>query len=57
MDYTIENGRFYKVLENGVIVTFGELDKDTVLATRCEVVFISQQEFEELEAEHNKEKP
>ena len=53
MDYTYENGRYYKVLDAfGNIITIGELTEGLVLSTLKEVVFISKEEFDELELHH-----
>lgn len=49
MDYTIENGIYYKVEnENGELITFGELKEGEVLSTIETVIFLSKEEFEDL---------
>ncbi|WP_197053595.1 hypothetical protein [Sphingobacterium sp. T2] len=49
MDYTIENGKYYKVLgADGKLITFGELSEGEVLSTNDNVEFISKEEFEQL---------
>lgn len=46
MKYTKENGRFYKVIESGKPIMFGELKyDDDELNTINEVVFISKEDY------------
>lgn len=52
MDYTIENGKYYKVLgADGKLITFGELSEGEVLSTNSNVVFIDEQDYLQLRAE------
>lgn len=49
MDYTLENGKYYKVLDaDGELIAFGELVEGEVLSSKHNVEFISKEEFEEL---------
>lgn len=47
MDYTKENGEFYKVIENGNIISVGRLEGINQLSTIHEVVFITKEEYTE----------
>lgn len=51
MDYTIQDGKFYKIIENNEIVSFGELTEGMILSTNSEVVFIEQDEYFTLKSE------
>lgn len=54
MNYTRTDGRYYKVISNGEIITFGELETGQILSTIKEMVFISESEYDELvEAQDN----
>jgi len=50
MDYTTENGRFYKVLDavTTELIIFGELVEGEILSTNQDVVFIDGVEFVKL---------
>lgn len=47
MDYTIENGIYYKVVdaETKEVITIGELSKNNILSTIHEVEFLTEEEF------------
>ncbi|MEN5130481.1 hypothetical protein [Elizabethkingia anophelis] len=48
MKYTKENGRFYKVIESGKPIMFGELRFDTdELNTIHEVTFLTKEQYTE----------
>lgn len=53
MDYTIENGRYYKVVDAKTkeIITIGELSNNAVLSTIHEVEFLTEEEFNALTEE------
>lgn len=53
MDYTIENGRYYKVVDANTkeIITFGELSNSAILSTIHEVQFLTKEEFNALNEE------
>lgn len=57
MDYTKENGEFYKVIENGKLISVGRLEGINQLSTIQEVVFISKEEYTELTGIEVKEEP
>jgi hypothetical protein len=48
MNYTESNGKYYKVISDNQIITFGELESGQILSTIKEVVFISESEYNEL---------
>lgn len=50
MNYTKTDGKYYKVISDSEIITFGELETGQVLSTIKEVVFISESEYNELSA-------
>lgn len=50
MNYTRTDGKYYKVISDNGIITFGELETGQVLSTIKEVVFISESEYNELSA-------
>ena len=49
MDYSINNGQYYKVIDKdtGELIAYGELTDSAFLSTIQTVVFISQEEYEE----------
>ena len=51
MNYTIENGKYYKILQDNKILSFGKLEKGTVLSTIINPFFITKKEYEDIEAE------
>lgn len=53
MDYTIENGRYYKVVDAKTkeVITTGELSKNSTLSTIQEVEFLTEEEFNALNEE------
>jgi len=55
MDYTIENGVFYKVLdsETGELITFGKIESGNVLSTIHPVEWITENEYLTLEENNN----
>lgn len=57
MDYTKENGEFYKVIENGKLISVGRLEGINQLSTIQEVVFITKEEYTELTGIEVKEEP
>ena len=48
MNYTRTDGKYYKVISDNEIITFGELETGQILSTIKEVVFISESEYNEL---------
>ena len=50
MNYTRTDGKYYKVIFDNEIITFGELETGQILSTIKEVVFISESEYNELSA-------
>lgn len=48
MDYTINDGQFYKVTDKdtGAIITYGELSGTNQLSTIHNVEFISKEQYE-----------
>ena len=48
MNYTRTDGKYYKVISDNWIITFGELETGQILSTIKEVVFISESEYNEL---------
>lgn len=57
MDYTIKNGRFYKVIENNKMTSVGIMSESSLLSTIHEVVFITKEEYTELTGIEVKEEP
>ena len=54
MNYTRTDGKYYKVISDNEIITFGEFETGQILSTIREVVFISKSEYGELlEAQEN----
>ena len=49
MDYSINNGQYYKVIDKdtGELIVYGKLTDSVFLSTTKTVVFISQEEYEE----------
>lgn len=47
MDYTIENGKYYKVVDAKTkeVITTGELGKNSILSTIHEVEFLTEDEY------------
>ena len=50
MEYTILDGEFFKVLnkDTGTLIMFGRLEVDQVLSTIHTVIFITEEEYNEL---------
>ena len=50
MDYTLENGEFYKVLDkdSGELIIYGQLIPDQVLSTIHQAIWITEQEYNDL---------
>lgn len=48
MDYTIKDCKFYKVIENGVVTSTGQMNNISLLSTIHEVVFLTKEEYIEL---------
>ncbi len=50
MEYTILDGEFFKVLnkDTGTLLMFGRLEVDQVLSTIHTVIFITEEEYNEL---------
>lgn len=47
MDYTLNDGRFYKVEDaNGELITVGQLVDNEILSTIHDVEFITKEEFD-----------
>ena len=53
MDYTIENGRYYKVVDTKTkeLIATGELSKNGILSTIHEVQFLTEEGFNALNEE------
>ena len=50
MEYTILDGEFFKILnkDTGTLIMFGRLEVDQVLSTIHTVIFITEEEYNEL---------
>ena len=48
MEYTILDGKFFKVLNTDTLIMFGRLEVDQVLSTIHTVIFITEEEYNEL---------
>ncbi|OPC44609.1 hypothetical protein [Elizabethkingia anophelis] len=56
MDYTLEHGLYFKVIDdNGKIILFGKMDEESFLSTESTVEFISEDDYNTLrESANNK---
>ena len=55
MNYTITDGQYYKVTEGDTLITYGKLEEGQVFSTIKTVTFITEEEYNRLEAEESEE--
>ena len=52
MNFNLNNGQYYKILIDDVVVSFGELVEGQILSTEHDVIFIEKDEYDILNIEN-----